>query len=660
MKKFTLWLLFAFVALVANAGDFSVYLKIDGTNVLETSIVKVHVWTDKDITDWNKLPQVTNIVMDVDGAKYFKYSFSDNATKYSFLFFCDGKQSYDYGNAETSIVITYSSYNEKDKKFSYTASTTAPVEPASVYLYGDNYYEKWEAGVKLEYNPEDKTYVYTETTTANLASNFKIWIDGGWYRYGDYISWNLSKNKNYIRQYAEIKTFADENNMKIEDAANFSSITIKVKKDGDVWKMQVEGTKESTEDLISARWRGKSYNNWTNNNFTKKADGSFTYVVESPAGLADEWGVDITENNGSTWTWYRLPDDKYPKVGTDATLVAESTPNSKQIKITDADKYVTVTLTLKKVEGNWVLSTSGTAKEETHTVTMKGQAWSWNQDKFTFTKQGDGTYAYTFKGNDKAGLTREFAFTIDGVDYSYRTDLEVNTEEAYTMATGQSGKNYIILTAADYTDITLTVAFSNGTPSLKVTGTKAEKVYPATVTIVGAMTGWAVKRHKIDHKGNGIYEGGFDTSTTGGQWRIYEKLDIADNNKDSNDNSNYDWDNGTSWGYNSNQGDDMTSGTFTKGKTGNANTTTKRLWWLIFDINTGAWKLRESTSGVESIDNEGVKIVAGKGTITVSGATNVEVYTAGGALVSREAESHVAAGLYIVRTDNKVAKVIVR
>ena len=524
----------------------------------------------------------------------------------------------------------------------------ANAETASVYLRGTNY--GWDNGTKLEYNSTEAAYVYTDTNPANLASDFKIVIDGSWCRYDNLESWNLSQNKNYIRTYEVIKTFPDQKNMTILDAAKFSSITIKVKKDGNAWKMQVEGTK----DLISARWRGKSYNNWTNNNFTKKADGSFTYVVESPAGLADEWGVDITENNGSTWTWYRLPDDKYPKVGTDATLVAESTSNSKQIKITDADKYVTVTLTLKKVEGNWVLSTSGTAKEETHTVTMKGAAWGWTGDKFTFTKQDDGTYAYTFTGNDKAGLAQEFAFTIDGKDYSYRTDLKVNTEEAYTMATDQSRNNYKIPTAADYTDITLTVAFSNGTPSLKVTGTKAEKVYPATVTIVGEMTGWYKNVYKIDHKGNGIYEGKFDTSTTNGLWRIYEQWDSSKG--DSNDN----WDNGTSWGYEGNQSGDNTSGTFTRGKKDNANTTTKRLWWLIFDINTGAWKLRESTSGVESIDNEGVKIVAGKGTITVSGATNVEVYTAGGALVSREAESHVAAGLYIVRTDNKVAKVIVR
>lgn len=518
----------------------------------------------------------------------------------------------------------------------------ANAETASVYLRGTNY--GWDNGTKLEYNPTDDTYVYTETNPANLAGEFKIVIDG-WYSYDNLESWNLSQNKNYIRTYEVIKTSGS--NMKIEDAANFSSITIKVKKDGNAWKMQVEGTKESTEDLISARWRGKSYNNWTNNNFTKKADGSFTYVVESPAGLADEWGVDITENNGSTWTWYRLPDGNSPEVGTDVTLVAGSTPNSKQIQITDAANYVTVTLTLKKVEGNWVLSTSGTAKEETHTVTMKGQAWSWNQDKFTFTKQGVGTYAYTFKSNDKAGLAQEFAFTIDGVDYSYGTDLEVNTNKAYTMATGQSGQNYKISTAANYSDITLTVAFSNGTPSLIVTGTKAEKVYSKTVTIVGAMTDWAAKTYTIPHKGNGIYAGDLDTRTTNGQWRIYEKWDGN-------------WDNGTSWGFDSDQEGDHITGTFKEGKKGNANTMTQKLWWLTFDINSGVWNLEEQKSSVESIDNEGVKIVAGKGTITVSGATNVEVYTAGGALVSREAESHVAAGLYIVRTDNKVAKVIVR
>ena len=541
MKKFTLWLLFAFCALVANADEaYTIYLKIDGTNVTESSTVKIHVWdcTEKYTNgeDWpNNLPVLSDIVTDNNGTKYYTYQLKDNNANFNFLYIFDGNQKGNF-NATGNVISSYDGNS--------VTNTSGSPNFTKVYLYGDNYYEKWEAGVKLEYKSTEAAYVYTETTPANLASNFKIWIDGGWYRYGDYISWNLSKNENNIRTYAEIKTFADENNMKIEDAANFSSITIKVKKDGNAWKMQVEGT---------------------------------------PTGGG------------------------------------------------------------------------GSEGEKDHTVTMKGKAWSWNQDKFTFTKQGDGTYAYTFTGNDKAGLAQEFAFTIDGKDdYSYRTDLKVNTNEAYTMATGQSGQNYKIPSAANYTDITLTVAFSNGTPSLKVTGTKDETPNPETVTIVGAMTGWHENVYTIPHKGNGIYEGKLDTRTTNGQWRIYEKWDSSKGN--SNDN----WDNGTSWGFDSNQEGDHFSGTFTKGNKGNANTMTQKLWWLTFDRNTGAWSLDEQTDGVESIDNEGVKIVAGKGTITVSGATNVEVYTAGGALVSREAESHVAAGLYIVRTDNKVAKVIVR
>lgn len=539
MKKFTLWLLFAFCALVANADEaYTIYLKIDGTNVTESSTVKIHVWdctkNYTDGNDWpNKLPVLSDIVTDNDGTKYYTYQLEDNNANFNFLYIFDGNQKGNF-NATGNVISSYDG----------NSVTNTPGSPnfTKVYLYGDNYYEKWEAGVKLEYNSTEAAYVYTETTPANLASKFKILIDGKWYRYEKYEDFDLLDNKkNNTRTYEEIKEIGDKD-MTIKDAANFSSITIKVKKDGNVWKMQVEGT---------------------------------------PTG-------------------------------------------------------------------------GGGSEGEDHTVTMKGDAWSWTGDKFTFTKQGDGTYAYTFKGNDKAGLAHEFAFTIDGKDYSNSIDLEVNTDVAYPMATGQYKQNYKITSAAYYTDITLTVAFSNGTPSLKVTGTKAEKVYPATVTIVGAMTGWHENVYTIDHKGNGIYEGKFDTSTTNGLWRIYEQWDSSKGN--SNDN----WDNGTSWGYEGNQSGDNTSGTFTRGKKDNANTTTKRLWWLIFDINTGAWKLRESTSGVESIDNEGVKIVAGKGTITVSGATNVEVYTAGGALVSREAESHVAAGLYIVRTDNKVAKVIVR
>ena len=77
MKKFTLWLLFAFCALVANADEaYTIYLKIDGANVTESSTVKIHVWDcTKNYTegkDWpNNLPVLSDIVTDNNGTKYY-------------------------------------------------------------------------------------------------------------------------------------------------------------------------------------------------------------------------------------------------------------------------------------------------------------------------------------------------------------------------------------------------------------------------------------------------------------------------------------------------------------------------------------------------------------------------------------------------------------
>lgn len=534
MKKFTLWLLFAFCALVANADEaYTIYLKIDGTNVTESSTVKIHVWDcTKNFTDGNdwpkNLPVLSNIVTDNDGTKYYTYQLEDDNANFNFLYIFDGNQKGNF-NATGNVI---SSYDGKS-----VTNTSGSPNFTKVYLKGASY-NNWKGGADMVYDSGESAFVYTETTTSYLANDFKICVNGSdWIRYEHYPAFSLGDSG--VRDYEEIKYIEGTENMKINDANSFSSITIKVKKVDGVWKMRVEGTKTGGDD-------------------------------------------------------------------------------------------------------------------SEHTVTMKGAAWSWTAGKFTLDKQADGSYAKTFSGSDISGLAQEFAFTIDGSDYSNRTDLAVNTDEAYTMQTNQSGSNYKILTAADYSEITLTVVFTNGTPSLKVTGTKAETTYPETVWIVGEMTDWAKSPYEIEHKGDGIYEGQLDTRTKTGYWRIYEKWDINIGDNDKN------WKNGTSWGYASNQSGDMTLGTFSKGKTDNAKTTTAKLWWLKFDINTGEWSLVEQTSGVESIDNEGVKIVAGKGTITVSGATNVEVYTAGGALVSREAESHVAAGLYIVRTDNKVAKVIVR
>ncbi len=69
------------------------------------------------------------------------------------------------------------------------------------------------------------------------------------------------------------------------------------------------------------------------------------------------------------------------------------------------------------------------------------------------------------------------------------------------------------------------------------------------------------------------------------------------------------------------------------------------------------------TTGTETIDTEtGVKVIAGYGEINVIGnVSTIEVYSANGTLISKgEQNVKCQAGLYIVKFDNKVTKVIVK
>lgn len=70
----------------------------------------------------------------------------------------------------------------------------------------------------------------------------------------------------------------------------------------------------------------------------------------------------------------------------------------------------------------------------------------------------------------------------------------------------------------------------------------------------------------------------------------------------------------------------------------------------------------KNTSGVEAAEAEKAVVVAGEGTIFVLGeADDVEVYTVGGALVSKNAATvNVAAGIYIVKVNGKATKVVVK
>jgi len=75
----------------------------------------------------------------------------------------------------------------------------------------------------------------------------------------------------------------------------------------------------------------------------------------------------------------------------------------------------------------------------------------------------------------------------------------------------------------------------------------------------------------------------------------------------------------------------------------------------------GGLKFRvEDPSGVEELSGDAITVEGGIGEITVIGGERVEIYTVGGMLVGRERTAHVPAGLYLVKVDGQVKKVIVR
>lgn len=70
----------------------------------------------------------------------------------------------------------------------------------------------------------------------------------------------------------------------------------------------------------------------------------------------------------------------------------------------------------------------------------------------------------------------------------------------------------------------------------------------------------------------------------------------------------------------------------------------------------------DSSDGMENVEAHRTTVTGGNGEITVEGeAASIEVYTAGGILVSRnEARVQCAPGMYIVKADNRATKVIVK
>ena len=287
------------------------------------------------------------------------------------------------------------------------------------------------------------------------------------------------------------------------------------------------------------------------------------------------------------------------------------------------------------------------AVTRTYTVQLRGAKYSWGTDApaFTYNKE---TGEYVYEETETAKLAGDFKITIvDTNTWLHNDEFKgtLNNEWGFKdlYSGGSSANNMKITDAADYDKITLTVKKEGETWKLKIVGEKTDKVQ-----ITGVFNGWSQVDMVSNPNGTYTYEveenmaalsEGFCIVINGVHYAGKIALDLDGDAVDLQGNPGH--------------GNDLTL--IAEGDVASVILTVAKVGdkWTV-KAATG------KTSSVAGIDAAGVAIAAANGEIVVDGAQSVAVYTAAGALVSTDARTRVAAGLYIVRADNVVKKVIVK
>ena len=286
---------------------------------------------------------------------------------------------------------------------------------------------------------------------------------------------------------------------------------------------------------------------------------------------------------------------------------------------------------------------------ETYTVQLRGASYSWaddaNSPAFTYNAE---TGEYVYEETEPAKLADDFKITIvDTNTWLHNDEFKgtLNNEWGFKdlYSGGSSANNMKITDAADYDKITLTVKKEGETWKLKVVGEKPDKVQ-----IAGKFNSWngvdmvsnpnGTYTYEVEENMNALSEG-FGIVINGVFYAGNTVLDL-------------DGDAVVLTG-NPGPGNDLTL--IAEGDVASVILTVAK--------DGDNWTVKAATgktSSVAGVDAAGVVIAAANGEIVVEGAQNVAVYTAAGALVSTDARTRVAAGLYIVRADNVVKKVIVK
>ena len=277
---------------------------------------------------------------------------------------------------------------------------------------------------------------------------------------------------------------------------------------------------------------------------------------------------------------------------------------------------------------------------ETYTVQLRGLAGDWNTP--VALAYDSETKEYVYEETTTNNLATGFKVVINDKWLS-------NNEFKGALNNGLGFKNLYenndnieITDAADYDKITLTVKNDNGTWKLKIVGEKPDKVQ-----IKGVFNSWKVADMVSNPNGTYTYEVEENMNA------LSEGFGIVINGVFYAGNTVLDLDGDAVVLTGNPNGNNLTL--FAEGDVASVILTVAKVGdkWTV-KAATG------KTSSVAGVDAAGVVIAAANGEIVVDGAQSVAVYTAAGALVSTDARTRVAAGLYIVRADNVVKKVIVK
>ena len=283
---------------------------------------------------------------------------------------------------------------------------------------------------------------------------------------------------------------------------------------------------------------------------------------------------------------------------------------------------------------------------ETYTVQLRGNAYGTGWDApVTFAYNAE-TKEYVYEETETAKLADEFKINIvetnawlsNNVFENAALNNELGFQDLYC-----DNKNMKITDAADYDKITLTVKNDNGTWKLKIVGEKPDKVQ-----IKGKFNSWTVADMVSNPNGTYTYEVEENMNA------LSEGFGIVINGVFYAGNTVLDLDgDAVVLTGNPGHGNDLTL--IAEGDVASVILTVAK--------DGDNWTVKAATgktSSVAGVDAAGVVIAAANGEIVVDGAQSVAVYTTAGALVSTDARTRVAAGLYIVRADNVVKKVIVK